>query len=152
MRIVMLLAIGIGVILSADTEASPADDKAVFVPDYLDALAAATHGKSTEDDVDAVLDYYAENIVYEHPRFGVRLEGKEAQRLGMVTFLDSYAGGPSDSTIEIIDFMKGDHVVAVRIAVSFLQDREGAVERASRNQLRVLEISSGKISRIIDYW
>jgi hypothetical protein len=70
----------------------------------------------------------------------------------MVSFLDSYAGGPSDSAIEIIDFMKGDQVVAVRIAVSFLQDREGVVERASRNQLRILEISSGKISRIIDYW
>jgi ketosteroid isomerase-like protein len=152
MRIVMLLAMGIGVFLVADTDAGSADDESVFVPHYLDALAAATHGQSTEDDIDAVLDYYTENIVYEHPRFGVRLEGKEAQRLGMVSFLDSYAGGPSDSAIEIIDFMKGDQVVAVRIAVSFLQDREGVVERASRNQLRILEISSGKISRIIDYW
>lgn len=152
MRIVILLAIAIGVLLFADTDARSADDKADFVPDYLDALASATHGQTTEDDIDAVLDYYAEDVVYEHPRLGVRLEGKEAQRLGMVTFLDSYAGGPSDSTIGIIDFMKGDHVVAVRITVSFLQDRDGVVEKVSRDQLRVLEISSGKISRIIDYW
>lgn len=152
MRIAILLAIGIGILGFADADAASANDKTVYLPDYLDALAAATHGQSTESDIDAVLGYYSDDIVYEHPRFGIRLEGKEAQRQGMVAFLKSYAGGPSDSSIEILDFMKGDGVVTMRLAVSFLQEREGAVEKVSRDQLRVFEFSSGKISRIIDYW
>ncbi len=150
MRIALLISIGIGFLHYAG--AGSADDKLVSVPDYLDALASTTHGQSTERDVDLVLDYYTNEIVYEHPRFGIRLEGKEAQRRGMVTFLESYAGAASDSTIEILDFMKGDNVVAVRMAVSFLQDRNGVVEKVSRDQLRVFEFSSGRISRIIDYW
>ena len=152
MRIATLVTMGIGFLLLAETDAAPANDKTVFVPDYLDALASATHGLSTVSDIDTVLDFYSDEIVYEHPRFGVRLEGKEAQRQGMVAFLNSYAGGRSDSSIEILDFMKGDGVVTVRLAVSFLQEREGVVERVSRDQLRVFEFSSGKISRIIDYW
>jgi len=152
MRTATLLTIGIGILFFAGADAAPANDKPVFVPGYLDALAATTHGQSTENDIDAVLDYYSDDVVYEHPRFGIRLEGKEAQRHGMVSFLQSYAGGPSDSSIEILDFMKGEDVVTVRMAVSFLQDREGVIEEVSRNQLRVLEFSSGKISRVIDYW
>ena len=152
MRIAMFLAIGMGILHIADVDVASANDKTVFLPDYLDALASTTHGKSTERDVDAVLDYYSENIVYEHPRFGIRLEGKEAQRQGMVAFLESYAGGPSDSSVEILDFMKGDGVVTMRLVVSFLLEREGVVEAVSRDQLRVFEFSSGKISRIIDYW
>ena len=152
MKIAMLLAIGIGALHISDADVALANDKTVFLPDYLDALASATHGQSTESDIDAVLDYYSEDIVYEHPRFGVRLVGKQAQRQGMVAFLSSYAGGPSDSSVEILDVMKGDGVVTMRLAVSFLQESEGAVEKVSRDQLRVFELSSGKISRIIDYW
>ena len=150
MRLVVLITIGIGILHYADT--GLADDKLVSIPDYLDALASTTHGQSTARDVDVALGFYTEEVVYEHPRFGIRLEGKDAQRRGMLTFLESYAGGASDSTIEILDFMKGDDVVAVRMAVSFLQDRDGVIEKVSRDQLRVFEFSSGRISRIIDYW
>ena len=152
MRIATFLTIGVLFLLFANADAAPANVKTIFVPDYLDALASVTHGQSTESDIDAVLDYYSDNIVYEHPRFGIRLEGKAAQRQGKVAFLSSYDGGPSDSSIEILDFMKGDGVVTVRLAVSFLQARKDTVERISREQFRVLEFSSGKISRIIDYW
>ena len=152
MRMVMLLAIGVWLLLSAYANAELANDENVHVSDYLDALASATHGQSTESDIDAVLDYYSDEIVYEHPRFGMRLEGKEAQRHGMVAFLKSYAGGPSDSSIEILDFMKGDGMVTLHLEVAFLQEREGAVVRVSREQFRVLEFSSGRISRVIDYW
>ena len=60
---------------------------------YLNALAATSHGETTAEDVERVLKFYDEGIVYEHPAVGIRLEGIDAQRQGLTAFMASYAGG-----------------------------------------------------------
>ena len=54
MRIAKYLTIGVLFLLFARAAAAPANDKTIFVPDYLDALASTTHGQSTETDIDTV--------------------------------------------------------------------------------------------------
>ncbi len=119
---------------------------------YLQALAATTHGESSTEDVERLLDFYADDIVYEHPAVGIRLEGKQAQRQGLTAFLDSYAGSAGDSQVEVIDYLKGPKAIAMRLNVSFMQQRGDSVEQVSREQLRIIEVKENKISRIIDYW
>lgn len=119
---------------------------------YLSALAATSHGETTAEDVERVLEFYAENVIYEHPAVGIRLEGIDAQRQGLTAFLSSYAGDAADSTIEVIDYVQGPDVVMLFLKVQFILRHEDAVEKISRDQWRVLETKDGKIKRIIDYW
>ncbi len=119
---------------------------------YLAALAATSHGETTAEDVEHVLGYYAEDVVYEHPAVGIRLEGIDAQRQGLTAFVASYAGGAADSTIEVIDYIEGPSVVMLRLKVQFLMRRDETSEKISRDQWRLIETKDGKITRIIDYW
>lgn len=143
----MILALALSACVAGETQNTDALFNA-----YLAALSATSHGEATGDDVERVLEFYAEDIVYEHPRVGIRLEGIDAQRQGLTAFLAAYAGSAADSRIEIIDFVEGPDVVMLRLNVQFLLRREDAVEKISRDQWRFIETKDGKIVRIIDYW
>lgn len=119
---------------------------------YLKALSATSHGETTTDDVDRVLAFYADDIIYEHPGVGIRLEGIEAQRQGLTAFIQSYGGDAETSSIDVIDHMEGPNVAMLRLKVRFLRKDGDNIEPVARDQWRVIETRQGKITRIIDYW
>ncbi len=120
--------------------------------EYVAVLAATMNGAATADEFQALLGFYADEIVYEHPAVGIRLEGKEAQQTGLEAFRSTYAGGADDSTFEILDFVKGKDMAAIRGRASFLLAGEDGPRRVTRTSTRVFEFKGGKITRIIDYW
>ena len=120
--------------------------------DYFSALAATTHGQTTDADIDRLMAFYSADVVYEHPGVGIKIEGINAQRQGANALRPSYGGDITDSVVEIVDFIEGPDVAMARLNVRFIANREGALELVAREQWRVLETKDGKITRIIDYW
>jgi ketosteroid isomerase-like protein len=104
--------------------------------------------KSTTADVDALLAFYTENVIYEHPRVKARIEGKAKMREGMSSFL----GVTKNTKIATLSFISGVNVVVAEYRVTF-KAQEGSTWKAfSRTQVTLFEFEGNKIKRVGDYW
>lgn len=149
MRIILILLV---VLFSASLNINAVASPPPALDQYLKALERTTHGQTSQSDIDAVLEYYADNVTYEHPSIGIVITGRAALAAGMRTFLDTYGGEASDSRIEIIDYIKSKNMVAFDLRISFLQNSDSGVTPVSRRQTRIVEFRDGKITRVIDDW
>ncbi|HLN97420.1 MAG TPA: nuclear transport factor 2 family protein [Pyrinomonadaceae bacterium] len=119
-----------------------------IVKRYLEARRATMLEKSTTADVDALLAFYTENVIYEHPRVKARIEGKAKMREGMSSFL----GVTKNTKIATLSFISGVNVVVAEYRVTF-KAQEGSTWKAfSRTQVTLFEFEGNKIKRVGDYW
>ena len=123
-------------------DADPADA-------YLALTRAVMAETATAADVDALLALYADDVVYEHPRVGIRIKGSEQVRRGLVAFL----GRTRNPEIERQHRIEGEAVRIVTHRVAFEADTPDGWQPVERMQIVVLELdASHQITRIIDYW
>jgi ketosteroid isomerase-like protein len=115
---------------------------------YVELLTATWQEKATPQDLDALLSLYAEDAVYEHPRVGARIQGKDQIRMGMGRF----HGATRNPRLRIKSTIVGRGVVILEMEVQAEAKGEEAWEPLSRTQVTVLETDGTRIRRIADYW
>jgi hypothetical protein len=115
---------------------------------YLSAERARQTEHATSSDIEHALAFLTDSVVYEHPRAGATVHGKDQLRRGMMGFLGS-TRAPQDS---IIGMMSSEDLVVVELLQSF-ETRVGSEwQPQSRHSIKVLEFEGDRIRRIIDYW
>ena len=135
-------------LLSAPLLAQQASTAPSLAQRYRDRLAATLDEKATAQDVDDLLSLYAENVIYEHPRVGARIEGKEQIRAGMNGFL----GTTRHPTLRIKNEIEGRGVIVLELDLEAEAKRGESWEPLVRTQVLVLETDGDRILRIIDHW
>src|SRR5262245_9385706 len=131
--------------------AAPATSLRTLSDGYLSALCHTLTRGATESDVEQALSFCADDMVYEHPALGVRIEGKANIREGMLSHLDSYAGTEQDSGLEVLSRIVAKDAVVVRVRETFQVERDGKKETIEREKLKVIEFKDGRIRRVLDY-
>jgi len=124
------------------------EEQREIIAKYLEARQATMLLNSTEKDVDKLLDFYTDSIVYEHPRFKMKIEGKANNKKGLVAFL----GTTKDTKIVNIKYITGINLVVSEHKITFKSKRGDTWEEGSRTQVTLFEFEGDKISRIVDYW
>jgi SnoaL-like protein len=114
---------------------------------YLRAERARQVEGATEKDVDAALAFLTDTAVYEHPKAGARIEGKETMRRGMLGHLGS-TRNPKD---EVLSSIAGPGVVVLELRQSFEFQDEAGWKSRSFDSVKVLEFDGDRIRREIDY-
>ena len=121
-------------------------------PCVVDAFLRA-HEKTMQleaDDasIDALITLVDENMVYEHPKVGIRIEGANSYRQG----LESFLGATDHGRYEVKDFLVNGNTVAISMNRVFSVETEGQWQERTIEQMMVFEVRDGKITRMIDYW
>jgi SnoaL-like domain len=119
-----------------------------IVESYLQARAATMQETASAADVEKALSFCLASVEYEHPRVGIRIEGVERLRAGMLGFL----GTSRKASITVTDKLQGPDMVAVRTAVEFEGQEGGGWAPVQRSQVWIFELEGPKIKRIIEYW
>ncbi|MBI3451150.1 MAG: nuclear transport factor 2 family protein [Acidobacteria bacterium] len=115
--------------------------------DYLSSERARQVEGVTAKEVEASLAFLTDTAVYEHPKAGARIEGKESIRRGML----GHAGSIRNPHDEVLSAVVGSGVVVLELHQSFeFQDETGWKDRAF-DTAKVFEFDGDKIRRIIDY-
>ena len=146
----LLTAVLIGLaamILPAQVNASDETLKDI-VDRYLAARQATMLQASTPADVDRLLAFYTDDIIYEHPRVKMRIEGKTKIREGMLSFL----GVTKNTKIATVSFITGVNVVVAKYRVTFKAQEGSSGKNVSRTQVTLFEFEGNKIKRVVDYW
>jgi ketosteroid isomerase-like protein len=103
---------------------------------------------ASADDVERVLAYYADDYVYEHPRFQARVSGKENVRKGMLSHLKE----TRNPHLTVSRIVGNDQAVVVEMSITAeAVDANGKWRPFQRGGISVFELRDGKIARIIDY-
>jgi len=84
-------------IVSSAAERLPAS----IVREYLSAKTATMMAHAPANDIENLLSFYTDDIVYEDPAVRVRIQGKDSIRSGMLSHVDDYAGSASETRISI---------------------------------------------------
>ena len=115
----------------------------------LRARTAAMQEDATAADVDRFLSFTADGVVYEDPLVKMKIEGKDAIRKGMTTFL----GATRNARAVVTRRIAVDGVVVLQEEVSFEEKLDdGSWKTRHREQVTLFEFEAGKIRRIADYW
>jgi len=96
---------------------------------YLSALVSTMHGESTSKDVDKLIELYSEDIVYEHPKFGIRIETRKTVKEGLNSFIGSYGGKEGDAQIIKSNQIIGTDVIIVEFEINFLTNDNKKIKR-----------------------
>jgi hypothetical protein len=135
--------------ISAPVPAGPAAPDLIAVADkYLAAERNRQVEGATPTAVDAALAFLTDTVVFEHPRAGARIEGKETLRRGMLGFLGA-TRNPHD---EILAKVVGPSVVALELRQSFETPGSAGWQSHTRRGVKVLEFDGLKIRRVIEFW
>ena len=126
---------------------SPGVDLKKIALDYLASERARQVEGATAQEVEASLAFLTDTAVYEHPRAGARIEGKETMRRGML----AHAGGIRNARDEVISAIVGPGVVILELHQSFEFQDETVWKPRVIDSVKVLEFDGEKIRRIIDY-
>ncbi len=129
-----------------------ADPERKGPPCVVDAFLHA-HEKTMQSEADGssvneLIDLLDENLVYEHPKVGIRIEGAGAYRQGLEAFL----GATDQGRYEILDYLVSGDTVAITMNRVFSVQSDGQWKERSIEQMMVFEVRDGKITRMIDYW
>ena len=87
-------------------EAKPTSE---FLHEFILSSETARQPKATESDVDAFLDYFAEDFTDHHVAYGVSLEGKQPLKDGIM----SYAKRMVSLSENVEDVMLGSHTAVI---------------------------------------
>jgi len=146
LRAIVLIGL---ITLSWSVPAAASDERLEAIVDkYLAARQLTMLEASAPADVDNLLAFYSEDVMYEHPRVKVRIEGKAKIREGMLRFL----GATRDASIVPVNRISGANMVAAEYRVSFKARRGDSWEEVSRKQVTIFEFEGDKIKRVVDYW
>jgi ketosteroid isomerase-like protein len=119
-----------------------------LVKDYLLARNASMEHGATPADVERVLAYYADDYIYEHPRFQARVSGKANVRQGMLSHLKE----TRNPHLTVSRIVGNDQAVVVEMNITAeAVDGNGKWKPFQRGGISVFEVRNGKIARIIDY-
>ena len=147
----ILLAVAfIGLVaLGGAVRAAASDDNlSGIVNKYLAARQATMLQTSTLADIDTLLSFYTEDVVYEHPRVKMRVEGRARMREGMSRFL----GVTRETKIVTVNQISNVNVVVAEYQVTFKAQDGDAWKEVSRKQVTLFEFEGDKIKRVVDYW
>ena len=146
---IALAAIALALAAFPDASQAPsAEAQLAAVTGYLQGRAATMQESATAADVDKALAFCLPTVEYQHPRVGIKMEGADALRAGMVRFL----GASRKATLQVTGTLQGRDMVAVQTHVTF-EGRDGdAWKPVERSQMWVFELSDTKIKRILEYW
>jgi ketosteroid isomerase-like protein len=103
---------------------------------------------ATASDVDGLLDLYAEDAVYEHPRAGARVAGKSLLREGNL----SHLGETRAPKIQITQTIAGESFAIIELNLKLELRQDTHWVPMERRQVVVLEMKDSHIQRIIDHW
>jgi len=145
-----LSAVFIGLVMSGGyTRAAASDvDLQGIVKKYLAARQATMLQASSMADVDALLAFYADDVVYEHPRVKMKIEGKATMKEGMARFL----GLTRDASIVTLNQISNLNVVVAEYQVTFKTEDKKSWKEVTRKQVSLFEFEGEKIKRVVDYW
>jgi ketosteroid isomerase-like protein len=115
---------------------------------YVELFTATLRQDATPQDVDNLLLLYTENVVYEHPRAGARIEGKDKIRQAMLQFL----GAMRNPDVKVESALLGRGVAVLELQLNAEAKRDAAWEPLARRQIMVLELEGSRIRRLIEYW
>ncbi len=122
--------------------------ESTLVEQWLEAGQRATEEGATAADVDAEMALLAPDAVYEHPRVGARIAGRDAIRAGRMAFLGQ-TRNPQRTDVRV---MEGVGVFVVSMVVSMEARTDSGWVPVERHSVVVLEHEGGLIRRIIDHW
>lgn len=123
-------------------------DAPCVVDAYLRAHEQTMQADAASDSVDAVINLVDENLVYEHPGVGIRIETANNFRQGLEAFL----GATDRGRYVVNDYLVNGNTVSISMNRIFNIENDGQWEERTVNQMMVFEITDGKITRMIDYW
>ena len=115
---------------------------------YLHRLIKVWEEDASRTDLEALGALLSEDVVYEHPGIGARIEGRSSILEAMSAFLGS-SRGPRASGVE---FIVGAGVVTLGFDLMMEQRQETGWSLIERRQVIVLQIDEGRIIRISDHW
>jgi len=140
----------VGVVIAggwARATAAEIDLKGV-VDKYLAARQATMLQTSALADLDALLAFYTDDVVYEHPRVKMKIEGRATMREGMARFL----GLTRDARIVPLNQIANLNVVVAEYRVTFKAQDGDSWKEVTRRQVTLFEFEGEKIKRVVDYW
>ena len=100
-----------------------------------------------KDEVEKVLAFCTDNVVYEHAEFHAKVEGKENMRSGM----SSHFGETRNPKFTIQNKIAGHNMVVIESTQAFEVQKDGKWEPESRKRVTLFEFDQNKIARIVDY-
>ena len=103
---------------------------------------------ASAEDVERLLELYADDAVYEHPRAGARSEGQDLLRTGIT----SHLGETRAPKIQIRQTLTGEGFAILEIEVKVDVRKDSEWVPSERRQVLVLELKDSRIQRIIDHW
>lgn len=128
--------------------AAAAEDADVgLVRAYLRARLATLQLTAGAAEVDAALALCAEDMVYEHPAFGARVAGREAQRQGLTAHL----GETRDARMTVAVLHTANHVVVARVTLRWEVKDGEAWTKGRRVNVTAFKVGGGKIAHIWDF-
>lgn len=131
----------------AAAERKPAD----IAQDYFRVKAVSMRAGATPADIDKLLAFYTDDVIYEDPAVKVRIAGKSDIRSGMLSHVDDYAGSAKETRISMEASVAQANAVAVVITEVFWAKQENGRREIRRKRLDVLEFRGEQICRVIDY-
>ena len=141
----MLCLLTLGTVADASAQQPP--DQAAIVAEFLSLERARQSPGATEADVDRLLALLADSVVYEHPRAGARLRGKDVLRLGML----GYMGSVRNVSDSVTSRTTAPDVVVLVVETRGEMSRDGRWIPFRRRSLRVFEFAGHRVQRIIEY-
>jgi ketosteroid isomerase-like protein len=115
---------------------------------WVQRLAATMEEHASPADVERLLEMYANDVVYEHPRAGARIEGKPLLREGIL----SHLGETRAPKIQITQTIAGESFAIIELTVKMELRQDKQWVTMERRQVVVLELKDSRIQRIIDHW
>ena len=103
------------------------------------------------NDIEKLLGFYTDDIVYEDPAVKVRIEGKDSIRSGTLSHVDDYAGSPSETRISIESSVSLANAVAAVTTEVFGLKEARAASGSDANGFKSFEFRGDRICRVIDY-
>lgn len=125
------------------------DDGIRFIHSFLEAKEKSMQVSATENDVDKLMDFYADSLLYEHqlsPEKKFSFSGKNDLQRGIV----SHLGETKNVKITLRRFMKKQNLIVAEYTLHRIITENGKIE--NNNILSLIELDNkGKIKRMVNY-
>lgn len=104
---------------------------------------------ATADDIERLTFLYSADVLYEHPRVGVRIQGRERVAEAMAAFL----GETRNPDVDVHGSTTGEGVIVIDYTLEMEARTDAGWRKLERRQVTVLEVTpDGRIRRILEYW
>ena len=147
-RLMLILLLVFSSISAGLAKDKPATAAECIIESYLDAWVAVMKVDAGAGQLDHLMDFFHEDIVYEHPRVGAVIEGKPQVRAGLAGFI----GSTRNPDIQVRRHIAALDVVVVECDRLYESMSDGRWQAQERHQLTLFELDGDRIKRIRDYW